>query len=174
MQPGGGFEELGGWTFDPFTDGTGGQNPKVNIQDLRRKLWEALLKDPDCLSFLGSRGIGVLGLLDKIPIDFKNVGADSITAVTESELDPRSIVPKDPIIHINTNGFFEVKGLQTAVNGINIKTGTPLFQAVTLFHELGHATNVLADDSKSTSQSHKNTEKIVEKCKNALSNFSNK
>jgi len=45
---------------------------------------------------------------------------------------------------------------------------------LTMFHELGHAAGMLPDDSHSSTQSQKNSETIMEKCKKALSKFANK
>ena len=45
---------------EPLVIGPGGpgRDPKKKIEDLRAQLWAALLNDPDCLSFLGARGVG--------------------------------------------------------------------------------------------------------------------
>ena len=70
--------------------------------------------------------------------------------------------------------MFTVRGMATSVGGVVIKTGTPLFQALTMFHELAHAAGVVPDDTRSSDQSQKNSETIMEKCKKALNKFENK
>jgi hypothetical protein len=55
------------------------------------------------------------------------------------------------------------------LGGKRIGTGTPAFQALTIFHGLGHAGGMLAGDSRSSTQSQTNSDIIAEKCKKAIS-----
>ena len=103
---------------EPLVIGPGGpgRDPKKKIEDLRAQLWAALLNDPECLSFLGARGVGVLDMLDRIPITVSNEGDSTIAATTHYQLsDPSSVLPKDPTIHINENSYFFMNINQTLI-----------------------------------------------------------
>jgi RHS repeat-associated protein len=166
--------------WDPFFVGMvpvpgGSDQNKTDISRLRERLWKALVSDPDCLTFLGIGGaVDVLGLLDTIPIDFQDVGPSNVQARTTADFLPGYPRPQNPQIHINTNGYFSVTGSKAKMGGAVFSTGTPLFQAVVMFHELGHATAALPHDSNSPNQGDENSAKILEKCKTALSTFEKK
>jgi hypothetical protein len=151
-----------------------GNNQQNTLNQLRLQLANALANDPDCLSFLQGKSGGAPNVLDSIPIDIQNVGSAGIQAVTEVNHDPGSLAPQNPAIHVNSNGLFFVRGLGAQVGDTLVGTGTPLFQAITMYHELGHATGALPGDSRSADTSHQNSDRVAEHCKKALSNFPNK
>ena len=112
-------------------------------------------------------------MLDRIPITVSNEGDSTIAATTHYQLsDPSSVLPKDPTIHINENSYFFTTGTLIMAGGKIFKSGTSLFQAEVLFHELGHATGVLQRDSDSKSKNDQNTKSILDHCKKALARFS--
>jgi RHS repeat-associated protein len=153
---------------------SGGGGANVDIKDLRDRLLNALINDPDCLTFLGARVGGALGLLETIPIDVQNVGSAGIQAITTFQPDPSADRPLNPQIHINSNGLFSTQGLSAKMGDEIVQTGTALFQAVTMFHELAHAAGMIPNDQGNPEQSQKNDKTIMEKCKKAISTFSKK
>jgi RHS repeat-associated protein len=161
--------------FGPPTP-LGPDTNKIDIPGLRERLWKALVSDPNCLQFLGIGGaVSVLSLLDKITIDVQDEGSSSIQAVTTFLSDPTSdLRPINPAIHINTNGYFSVTGHKMMMGDSAVATGTQLFQAIVMFHELGHGTGALPKDADNFTQSQANTGTIMQKCKDALKQFAGK
>ena len=168
--------------WDPFFVGMvpvpgGSDQNKTDISRLRERLWKALVSDPNCLNFLGIGGaVGVLELVDTIPIDVGNYGSpeqgDAIT--TYGITLGGDLRPINPQIHINENGYFSKTGHTAMIGGIGgtpVGTGTPAFQAIVMFHELGHATGALPRDGSRANQSLENDKTIMEKCKDAINNF---
>jgi RHS repeat-associated protein len=152
----------------------GGTDPnKVDISKLRERLWKALKSDTNCLTFLGIGGaVGVLGLLDTIPIDVGNYGTPEQDAITAYGIQlGGDLRPLNPQIHINENGHFSKTGSTAIMGGTFVGTGTPEFQAIVMFHELGHATGALPRDGSRVNQSLENDKTIMEKCKDAINNF---
>src|SRR4029077_5824727 len=98
----------------------GGPDPnKVDIPKLRERLWKALMSDPNCLAFLGIGGaVGVLGILDTIPIDVGNYGPPEQDATTAYGIQlGGDLRPLNPQIHINENGSFSKTGSTALMGG---------------------------------------------------------
>jgi hypothetical protein len=152
--------------------GGGGGSRDGAIKNARSRLYDLLLKDPDCLSFLQGRGANPLGTLSTIPIDYDRIGSLGIQAQTNNSFpDPGSLIPRNPSITINTNGGFFTQGL-TTTDGIG--TGTLQFQGGVLLHELGHATGVLLQDAESQKNQDINDSVIKQNCSKTLSSLGGK
>jgi RHS repeat-associated protein len=110
------------------------------IQKARKALLNALLQDPDCISFLAGKGSDALNVAKNIPITPGDLGYYAIAAQTFNA--PVGLkAPTNPYIVVNNIGAF--------FNNYNA-TG---FQASILLHELGHATGVLVPDGVMTDAS---------------------
>jgi len=163
------------WFSGGVSGGTGGNNRgrDATIRSIRSLLYDQLLKDPDCLAFLGARGVNVLQTLSTIPINVGNIGAPNYQAVTVADINPSSTIPVSATITINSNGWFFTPGGSSS--GIN--TGTQLFQGLVLYHELGHATNVLRPDGdgipNAVANQAANSSDIKKNCAKALAGLSN-
>lgn len=139
------------------------------LVDLRSKILNGLLQDPDCLGFLGAWGSDPLALIKVIPITEGNVSPFPRTqAITTETLTPSSPIPINPSIEINHNGFFFEPGATASLGGQTFQTGTPQFQTEVLLHELGHATGVLPLDANSAKQEDANNAAIVQKCSKTI------
>lgn len=115
---------------------TSGPTQQQIIDNVRRALLDALLQDPKCIAFLGRNGGKVLGTLKAIPITPEpfspNVHFQADTPGGRNSVS--ALVPANPRIRINTNGFFF-----TNLNAVGYQGGI-------LLHELGHATGALLND----------------------------
>ena len=131
------------------------------IDQLRNQLYDSLVNDPDCLTFLAGMGANVLETLQDLPIsiDYARVpGGRAVVADTQVFHTLDQIAPVSANTVVNRLGEFF--------------NSTPRFQATTLLHELGHATGVLPPDS-GVPVNQNNTESIQEHCKKTLSGFKN-
>ena len=166
-----------GWGGGPTSPAGGPDQNKVDISKLRERLAKALQSDTNCLTFLSIGGAaGALGVLDSVPIDVGNYGpAEQGDAFTSYGIQIwGDLRPQNPQIHINENGYFSKTGQTALIGGVGgtpVGTGTPAFQAIVMFHELGHATGALPRDGSHANQSLENDKTIMEKCKDAINNF---
>jgi RHS repeat-associated protein len=167
---------MGFFRGGPGRGNSSGDQRQKQIQATRSTLYDALLNDPDCLSFLAGRGGMPLGTLGTISINHDYIGGQSIQAQTNNAgPDPTALVPRNPSITINDNGAFFTKGL---VASDGTRSGTPLLQGSTLLHELGHATGVLLQDGQgipnAISNQATNTAALKQHCAKTLASLPNK
>ncbi len=147
--------------------------PQSTVDTMRSALRTALLKDPDCLKFLGQAGAQVLNSLDTVPITVSDQSQAGPTAATHNTYNPGSSLPASSSIYINKDGAFFVPGFGTTFAGQTMNTGAPQLQAAILLHEMGHVTNVLERDFNNKGAGDRNNNAIMQHCKKTISSFSN-
>jgi RHS repeat-associated protein len=133
---GGGLGESENSEFDLYTLGGSGSGIPTKtqaIQNARKALLDALLNDPNCISFLSGRGADALNVLKNVPITPGDLGYYQFAAETFNA-DPGLTPPTNPYIVVNNIGAFFLNYNATG------------FQASILLHELGHATGVFQPD----------------------------
>jgi RHS repeat-associated protein len=153
-----------------------GDPRQVIINGLRRLLDSLITNDPNCLMFLNGKGANPEALLSSIPINHGNIGGQSVQAQTNnSNPDINSLVPTNPSITINDNGWFFTRG---GVAADGTASGTPYFQGGILLHELGHAAGVLLADGEGVPNASANqainNQAIIQHCAQTLNNLSKK
>lgn len=87
-------------------DGPGGESQEKQIQGLKKKLLNLLLKDPDCLSFLGHNDHNALSDIAAAPVSAGNIpnsgpGTMAVTEVHFSSTNPMGPVPQSASITVN-------------------------------------------------------------------------
>jgi hypothetical protein len=171
--PGSSLPGYGSWDGIPSIPTLSGAD--TERQSLFTEVFKEVLKrlgNSKCASFLSSKGIDVMNALYKtnfsyeyIPdITFESQATNSTLILVSSSQIDAVYNGKTDTIKINNNGnFFGSLGrsglaYQTGLSSTNLR-------AFILLHELGHATDVLKDDSFNTNgQQDANNKTIMENC----------
>ena len=131
--------------------------------------------DPDCKSFLGSKGVDPIQALGDILMGDVYGHADiSINGNPYTNAAVSGAVQGQAITVNDQGAFFNgsTPGGQSLTVGPNsLPGGTPGAQAFILLHELGHNTGVLLNDLGNQNNLNANDANIQEHCAKTISSF---
>jgi RHS repeat-associated protein len=159
--------------------GAGGQKGRAadqqKIDQVKQALPEALLRDPECLSFLGAKGAKPLEILARASVTPSGARYDiNYGGFTYNQWEvQRSAIPVESSITIATGGYALTTGHSYSFGGGRINTGTPRAMAEVLVHELGHAGGVLLREGGSYRLTEENDRAIAEHCMKTIGSFNN-
>jgi len=141
----------------------GGSGKQETLNKMTGKAWACLLKDPDCLWWLGSLGGDPLARLDPNNFTVQDLGPGGPSAGTP-------VSSSGPLragqTVVNSQGAFFATGY-VFQGASQIPSGTPQGQGLILLHEVGHAMGVLGRDPTHAGQKASN-QAVVSHCSKAI------
>jgi len=153
--------------------------PVDPIWNALTKLQKLLANDPDCLSFLNSAGIDAMGRLAAIMDGYYGQAGMLPKKGDNGNLMMTNAVSfgyPGQLVTVNTVGAFfagQIGSITNSTDRHRIPGGTPSAQGFIMLHELGHNTNVLADDAGKQSIVDVNDIKLEKNCSKTIKAFSN-
>jgi hypothetical protein len=161
--------------------------PKDPIGSALKKLLDVLDSDPDCLAFLGSKGISAMDALRVVyESAYGQVTYGQATMLPTKKDDGKWSItnaltfgPYPSLVTVNTVGaFFNSTYTSQATGTLNLTTdrgritgGTERAQEFILLHELGHITKATRDDAHNQPLVDANDKDLEGHCKKTINSF---
>ena len=160
---------------NPLAISMGQPAPPVDpIWNALSRLRNLLANDPDCLSFLNSAGTDALGRLATIMDGYYGQAGILPTKNQNGNWTMTNAVSfgyPGQLVTVNSVGAFFAGQIGRITNTTDrgmIPGGTPSAQGFILLHELGHNTNVLADDANNQPAVDANDKKLEKNCSKTI------